>query len=104
MAEKSSTMSDVEKPALQNEATPYIPPSMSKELDTDSTPRQSEETALGKNMEITQSKEEEEREYLEGLKLVLVLAAVTMVCFLVLLDTSIVVTVCRSLPLCGMHL
>lgn len=34
-----------------------------------------------------------EHQYLEGLQLVLVIACVTLVCFLVLLDTSIIATV-----------
>ncbi|KAJ5246133.1 hypothetical protein N7468_001116 [Penicillium chermesinum] len=62
-----------------------------KEVDIDSTPRQSQESTRGKELEVTPSKEPQ-REYLTGFRLVSVLAAVTLVSFLVLLDTSIVVT------------
>jgi hypothetical protein len=38
---------------------------------------------------------EVEHEYITGIKLLLVMAAVTLTCFLMLLDTSIITTVCR---------
>jgi hypothetical protein len=38
-----------------------------------------------------------EYEYITGIKLILVMVAITLGCFLVLLDTSIITTVCRSL-------
>jgi hypothetical protein len=40
----------------------------------------------------------EEREYLGGVKLILVLASTTVACFLVLLDMVIIATVCLTLP------
>jgi hypothetical protein len=46
------------------------------------------------DLEVKQeSPKEEERRYLTGIKLFMVISAVTLVCFLVLLDTSIIVTV-----------
>lgn len=100
MAEKTSTFPDAEKPVAGQEGALHSPESLSKELETDSTPRQSQELTMEKEVQITPSKEEEQREYLTGFRLVSVLIAVTLVCFLVLLDTSIVVTVCSHLPLC----
>ena len=38
--------------------------------------------------------QEEEWEYISGMRLVAVMAAITLTCFLMLLDTSIVATVC----------
>lgn len=65
---------------------------MSKENDSDSSSRLSTDE---KQAAVQLSSEgEEERKYLTGLKLFLVCAAVTLVCFLVLLDTAIIVTVC----------
>jgi len=64
---------------------------MSKEVDSDcSRPSTDEKQAV---VQLS-SKGEKERTYLTGLKLFLVCAAVTLVCFLVLLDTAIIVTVC----------
>jgi hypothetical protein len=37
---------------------------------------------------------DDDHEYITGIKLVLVMAGVTLVCFLMLLDTSIITTVC----------
>ncbi|KAJ5568298.1 major facilitator superfamily domain-containing protein [Penicillium hetheringtonii] len=62
---------------------------MSKEVDSDlSRPSTDEKQAV---VELSR-KGEKERTYLTGLKLFLVCAAVTLVCFLVLLDTAIIVT------------
>lgn len=42
---------------------------------------------------VQQSPKNDDRKYLNGIKLTMVVTAVTLVCFLVLLDTSIIVTV-----------
>jgi hypothetical protein len=44
--------------------------------------------------EITNASSADEQKYLTGVKLFLVAGAVTLVCFLVLLDTAIIVTAC----------
>lgn len=64
---------------------------ISKELrsDTSSTGEASEEATKIAQETI----KNEEREYITGFKLVMVVVGVTLVCFLVLLDTSIIVTV-----------
>ncbi|KAJ5678899.1 hypothetical protein N7462_007143 [Penicillium macrosclerotiorum] len=49
---------------------------------------------------VTEATNDEERKYLTGLKLVMVVVAVTLVCFLVLLDTSIIAT---ALPVITTH-
>jgi hypothetical protein len=42
---------------------------------------------------------EEDQEYITGMKLVLTMSSITLICFLMLLDTSIVSTVCIPLTL-----
>jgi hypothetical protein len=44
-----------------------------------------------------------DHEYITGVKLILVMAAVTLVCFLMLLDTSIITTVCFLLCVIPRH-
>lgn len=64
---------------------------MSKEVQSGSSSRLSAD----ETPEIVQeSGKDDEQKYLTGLNLFLVTSAVTLVCFLVLLDTSIIVTVC----------
>lgn len=41
---------------------------------------------------------EEDHKFITGVKLILVMAAVTLICFLMLLDTSIITTVCHYAP------
>lgn len=66
----------------------------------------SEDSTSGESLETTAqpgNADAEEREYLSGVKLVVLLGSLTLVTFLVLLDTSIIGTVRRPLflPLCS---
>lgn len=65
------------------------PQEISKEFDSVSNSRPSDEKP-----ETVQVSSKNESRYLTGLKLFLVASAVTFVCFLVLLDTAIIVTAC----------
>lgn len=59
------------------------------------SPKVSQDPEKGADGEIKPAgAAEDEHEFITGIKLVLVMAAVTLVCFLMLLDTSIITTVC----------
>lgn len=63
----------------------------SKELGSDSS---SSATAVEEASQVApEAVKDDEREYITGYKLGMVVVGVTLVCFLVLLDTSIIVTV-----------
>ncbi|CEJ54273.1 hypothetical protein PMG11_00592 [Penicillium brasilianum] len=86
MDDKDSKICDSEIATKEQQSNPQ---ETSKKLgsDTSSTGEAAEEA-----LKITpESIKNEEREYITGLKLGMVLVAVTLVCFLVLLDTSIIV-------------
>ncbi|KAJ5364122.1 uncharacterized protein N7496_009835 [Penicillium cataractarum] len=87
MAEKDPKMYDSETETKEQNLNS---PETSKELgsDTSSTGEVTEEAPKATQESI----ENEEREYITGLKLGMVVVGVTLVCFLVLLDTSIIVT------------
>lgn len=88
MAEKDLKMYDSETKTKEQQLNS---PETSKELgsDTSSTGGAAEEAPKT----TQESTKNEEREYITGLKLGMVVVGVTLVCFLVLLDTSIIVTV-----------
>lgn len=67
-----------------------VPQKVSKEFESGSSSRPSTE----KTPRIADASGKEEQKYLTGVKLFLVAGAVTLVCFLVLLDTAIIVTAC----------
>ena len=67
------------------------PQEASKELGSDSS---SASTAVEEAQQVApEAVKDDEREYITGYKLGMVVVGVTLVCFLVLLDTSIIVTV-----------
>ena len=91
MDEKGSTSRDpsglaVAQQRLSSETVPT-------EKDSDLTPRRSVESPDQKPVAAEDLAKDEEGKYLTGAKLGVVTAAVTLVCFLVLLDISIIVTV-----------
>lgn len=88
MDDKDSKICDSEIATKEQQSNPQ---ETSSKLgsDTSSTGEAAEEA-----LKVTpESIKNEEREYITGLKLGMVLVAVTLVCFLVLLDTSIIVIV-----------
>lgn len=73
-----------------------------KEIDSGSSSHTAADDPDG-NLEVVESPKDEERKYLTGIKLFMVVSAVTLVCFLVLLDTSIIVTVSLFVSFCHKH-
>lgn len=67
-----------------------------KEIDSSSSSHTAADDPDGNPEVVGESPKDEERKYLTGIKLFMVISAVTLVCFLVLLDTSIIVTVSLS--------
>lgn len=80
--EKQDVHHEVNEP---NTAVEGVEPS----LGTSSDPEKGAEGKVA-----PQGESEEEYEYITGIKLFLVMAGVTLACFLMLLDTSIITTVC----------
>jgi multidrug efflux pump subunit AcrB len=85
---KDSKICDSETAMKEQQSNPQ---ETSKELGSDAS--STGEAAEEASKRMPESIKSEEREYISGLKLGMVLVGVTLVCFLVLLDTSIIVTV-----------
>lgn len=75
---------------LKQEVSSQVLP---KEIHSDSSSRAAADDLDGKLEVVQESPKDGERKYISGVKLAMVTTAVTLVCFLVLLDTSIIVTV-----------
>lgn len=90
-APRASASMDEEKRSVDHEAQqPHTAG------DGDANPEITSDPEQGTESEVKPAHAVEvEHEYITGIKLILVMAAVTLTCFLMLLDTSIITTVCR---------
>lgn len=68
--------------------------SLSQEISNELKPDSFSRSSTDEVPKIADASGQEEQKYLTGVKLFLVASAVTLVCFLVLLDTAIIVTAC----------
>jgi hypothetical protein len=91
MEEKmSSSVNAADSADLKQEMTSQVSPA---ENHSDSSSHTAADDPDRKLEVVQQSPKNDDRKYLTGIKLTMVVTAVTLVCFLVLLDTSIIVTV-----------
>lgn len=97
MPASTVTASEDEKPGLVSEAPLSGSDDMS-EGPSGETPESDPKSGSGENP-LALVDTETGREYISGLQLVVVMASVVLVAFMMLLDTSIIATVSRLLPL-----
>ncbi|KAJ5636568.1 uncharacterized protein N7484_009881 [Penicillium longicatenatum] len=85
---------ETQVPTPRNPEDPTYPSSLGfeKEVTSDSSPRHSTNDSPRKSLATVEDVNDDEGKYLTGIKLSLVIASVTLVTFLVLLDMSIIVT------------
>ncbi|KAJ5219112.1 uncharacterized protein N7498_001211 [Penicillium cinerascens] len=93
----SEGLKAVDSTDLKREITSEVP---SKEIDSGSSSHTVADDPDGNLEVVTESPKDEERKYLTGIKLFMVISGVTLVFFLVLLDISIIVT---AIPVITTH-
>jgi hypothetical protein len=86
---------ETQVPTPRNPEDPTYPSSLGfeKEVTSHSSPRHSTNDSPKESLATVEDVNDDEGKYLTGTKLSLVIASVTLVTFLVLLDMSIIVTV-----------